>query len=62
MFLPTGAEGFLVKTWHGGPDAGMPKLPPAAKGLLRGGLMRLDTSQRLPRLVFTEAGSPNSVR
>jgi 2-hydroxychromene-2-carboxylate isomerase len=27
-----------------------------AKGLLERGLMRLDTSQRLPRLFFTETG------
>jgi hypothetical protein len=33
-----------------------PKLSPIAKGLLKWGLMRLDTSQRLPRLFFTEAG------
>ena len=54
--LPTVAEGFMLKTWRGGPDAGKPKIPPAAKGLLERGLMRLDTSERLPRLFFTEAG------
>ena len=37
-------------------QAGRPKLSPSAKGLLERGLMRLDTSQRLPRLFFTEAG------
>jgi hypothetical protein len=54
--LPTVAEGFQLKTWRGGPEAGKPKLSPSAKGLLDRGLMRLDTSQRLPRLFFTEAG------
>jgi hypothetical protein len=54
--LPTVAEGFQLKTWRDGPEAGKPKLSPIAKGLLQRGLMRLDTSQRLPRLFFTEAG------
>jgi hypothetical protein len=54
--LPTVAEGFQLKTWRGGPDAGKPKLSPIVKGLLERGLMRLDISQRLPRLFFTEAG------
>ena len=54
--LPSVAEGFQLKTWRGGPDAGKPKISPVAKGLLGRGLMRLDTSQRLPRLVFTETG------
>ena len=42
--LPTVAEGFPLKTWRGGPDAGKPKLSPSAKGLLDRGLMRLDTN------------------
>ena len=54
--LPTVAEGFQLKTWRGGPEADKPKLLPVAKGLVERGLMRLDTSQRLPRLLFTEAG------
>ena len=54
--LPTVAEGFQLKTWRGGPEAGKPKLSPIAKGLLERGLMRLDISQRLPRLFFTAAG------
>jgi hypothetical protein len=54
--LPSLAEGFFLRTWRGGPDAGKPKLSPVAKGLVARGLMRLDTSQRLPRLLFTEAG------
>jgi hypothetical protein len=54
--FPTVAEGFSLRTWRGGPQAGKPKLLPATKTLLGRGLMRLDTSQRLPRLLFTEAG------
>jgi hypothetical protein len=41
--LPTVAEGFQLKTWRSGPDAGKPKLPPTAKGLIARGLMRLDS-------------------
>jgi hypothetical protein len=40
----------------GGPHAKEPKLPPAAKSLTERGLMRLDTTSRLPRLFFTDAG------
>ena len=54
--LPTVAEGFQLKTWRGGPQAGRPKVPPVARSLVDRGLMRLDTSERLPRLFFTEAG------
>jgi 2-hydroxychromene-2-carboxylate isomerase len=54
--LPTVAEGFQLKTWRGGPEAGKPKLPPTAKGLVERGLMRLDTGEHLPRLFFTETG------
>ena len=54
--LPSVAEGFQLKTWRGGPEAGKPKLSPVAKGLVERGLMRLDSGQRLPRLFFTEAG------
>ncbi len=54
--LPTVAEGFQLKTWLGGPQAGRPKLSPVAKGLVEGGLMQLDTSERLPRLFSTEPG------
>jgi hypothetical protein len=54
--LPTVAEGFMLRTWRGGPQAGQPKVPPVAQGLLDRGLMRLDTTQHMPRLFFTEAG------
>ena len=53
---PSVAEGFRLKTWRGGPQAGQPKIPPTAKGLLERDLMRLDTGGRLPRLFFTDAG------
>jgi len=53
---PRVADGFQLKTWRGGPQAGQAKLPPTAKRLVDRGLMRLDVSDRLPRLFFTEAG------
>jgi hypothetical protein len=53
---PTVAEGFQLKIWRGGPQAGQPKLPPAAKSLLDRGPMRLDAISRLPRLFFTDQG------
>jgi hypothetical protein len=55
--LPTVAEGFHLKRWRGGSQAGQPKLPPAAKSLLERGLMRLDTiTSRIPQLFFTDPG------
>ena len=54
--LPTVAEGFQLKRWRGGPEAGKPKVPLVARGLLDRGLMRLDASEHLPRLFFTETG------
>lgn len=54
--FPTVAAGFQLKTWRGGPEAGKPKVPPTAKGLVDRGLMRLDTGQRLPHLFFTTVG------
>jgi hypothetical protein len=54
--LPTVAEGFQLKVWRGGPHAKEPKLPPAAKSRTERGLMRLDTTSRLLRLFFTDAG------
>ena len=52
---PTVAEGFQLKTWRGGLDAGKPKLPPSAKTLIERKLMRLDTDGRFPSLFFTDA-------
>src|SRR6201995_4880903 len=51
--LPTVAEGFQLKTWRGGPQAGQPKFSPAAKSLLERWLMRLDATSRPARLFFT---------
>jgi hypothetical protein len=53
---PSVADGIQLKTWRGGPHAGQPKVPPVAQGLVARGLLRLDTSQRLPHLFFTETG------
>jgi hypothetical protein len=53
---PTVAEGFQLKMWRGGAQAGHPKVPPAAKSLLDRGLMRLDTTSRIARLFFTDQG------
>ncbi len=54
--LPSVAEGFHLKTWRGGPQAGQPKVPQAAAGLLERGLLRLDATTRWLRLFFTDAG------
>ncbi len=54
--LPSVADGFQLRTWRGGPQAGQPKVPIKAKGLLERGLMRLQATPWPPRLFFTEAG------
>jgi hypothetical protein len=54
--LPSVADGFQLRTWRGGPQAGQPKVPIKAKGLLERGLMRLEPAPWPPRLFFTEAG------
>ena len=54
--LPSVAEGFQIKSWRGGPNAGKPKIPQAAQELLDRGIMRLDLTGRLPLLFFTDAG------
>jgi hypothetical protein len=54
--FPTVAEGFQLKTWRGGPNAGQPKLPPAARSLLDRGLVRLEAALPFPRLFFTNLG------
>ena len=35
--LPSVAEGFHLKTWRGGPEAGKPKLPLGGEGVARAG-------------------------
>ena len=54
--LPTVAEGFMLKTWRGGPNARQPKLSATAQCLVERGLMHLNSTVRPPRLFFTEAG------
>jgi len=54
--LPSVADGFQLRTWRGGAQAGQPKVPIVAKGLLERGLMRLEPTPWPPRLFFTEAG------
>ena len=54
--LPSVADGFQIRTWRGGAQAGQPKVPLVAKGLLERGLMRIEPSPWPPRLFFTEAG------
>ena len=54
--LPSVADGFQLRTWRGGTQAGQPKVPLVAKGLLERGLMRLQPTPWPPRLFFTEAG------
>ena len=34
---PTVAEGFMLKTWRGGPESGKPRLSPIANGLIERG-------------------------
>jgi hypothetical protein len=52
---PRAADGFLLRTWRSGPQAGQPKLPPAVASMLERGLVELRTG-RGPRAVFTPAG------
>jgi hypothetical protein len=54
--LPSVADGFQLRTWRGGPQAGQPKVPLVAKGLLDRGPMRLEATPWPPRLFFTEPG------
>ena len=54
--VPAVAGGFPLRTWRAGVNVGQPKVPRAAAGLLERGLMWLDATGWLPRLVFTEAG------
>jgi len=54
--LPSVADGFQIRTWRGGAQAGQPKVPLAAKGLLERGLMRLEPTPWPPRLFFNDAG------
>ena len=52
---PRAADGFLLRTWHSGPQAGQPKLPSAVQSMLERGLVEIRTG-RGPRAVFTPTG------
>jgi len=54
--LPRVADGVQLRTWRGGLQAGQPKVPAVAQGLLERGLMRLEPAPWPPRLFFTDAG------
>ena len=54
--LPSVADGFQLRTWRGGPQAGQPKVPLAGRGLLDRGLMRLQATPWPPRLFFPQPG------
>ena len=54
--LPSVADGFQFRTLRGGPQAGQPRGPLVAKGLLDRGLMHLQPTPWPPCLFFTEAG------
>ena len=53
---PFVADGIMLRTWRGGPQAGQPKVPPAVRTLLERGLVELRTDRRWPAAHFTEAG------
>ena len=54
--LPRVADGVQLRTWRGGPQAGQPKVPAVAQGLLERGLVRLEPAPWPPRLYFTDTG------
>jgi len=54
--LPSVADGFPLRTWRSGLLAGQPKLPPALRTMVDGGLMEIRTDTPLPRAYFTERG------
>ena len=53
---PKSANGIRLRVWRDGLQFGAPKLPSAARSLLVRGFVRLDNTQTVPRLLFTEAG------
>jgi len=53
---PAVADGIMLRTWRGGPNAGQPKVPPAVRTLLERGLVEVRTDGRGPTAHFTEAG------
>jgi len=53
---PSVADGIMLRTWRGGPQAGQPKVPPAVRTMLERGLVELRTDGRWPVAWFTRAG------
>ena len=53
---PAVADGIMLRTWRGGPNAGQPKVPPAVRSMLERGLVELHTGGRWPVATFTAAG------
>ena len=53
---PLVADGIMLRTWRGGPNAGQPKLPPAVRTLLERGLVEVRTDGRWPTAQFTDTG------
>jgi hypothetical protein len=53
---PSVADGIMLRTWRGGPDAGGPKLPPAIQSMIERGLVEVRTDGRWPTAQFTRAG------
>ncbi|MBV9750240.1 MAG: hypothetical protein JO157_15650, partial [Acetobacteraceae bacterium] len=53
---PLVADGIMLRTWRGGPNAGQPKLPPAVQSMIARGLVEVHTDGRWPTAQFTEAG------
>jgi hypothetical protein len=53
---PSVADGIMLRTWRGGPNAGQPKLPPAVQSMMARGLVEVRTDGRWPTAHFTAAG------
>ncbi len=53
---PSVADGIMLRTWRGGPNAGQPKVPPAVQSMIARGLVEVRTDGRWPTAHFTEAG------
>ncbi len=53
---PSVADGIMLRTWRGGPNAGQPKVPPAVCTMLERGLVEVHTDGRWPTADFTAAG------
>jgi hypothetical protein len=54
--LPSVADGFQLRTWRGGPHAGLPKIPPPLRTMVDRGLMEVRTDTPVSKAFFTESG------